>query len=256
MFDRSPPTTFHRPVRAGGALKSSPPILALLVLASLPRPVGAATPATRNYSVTSFDRIRIDGPYKVELKTNVAPFARATGVPLSLDGLSVAVEGRTLIVRQGSGGWGGYSGEARGPVKIEVGTPDLRTVWINGAGALTIDRVRGFSFDLAIQGPGRLQVDRLEVDQLKAGISGAGSARLSGSVAKLTATVRGTSAFEGEQLRVKDAVIGAEGPSVVRANVSNSAKVDALGLASISLQGNPSCIVNAKGSAEVAGCKN
>ena len=50
------------------------PSLALLVLASLPASVfGAPAPAQRNYSVTNFDRIRVDGPYEVRLKTNVAP---------------------------------------------------------------------------------------------------------------------------------------------------------------------------------------
>jgi hypothetical protein len=54
---------------------------------------------------------------------------------------------------------------------------------------------------------------------------------------------------------VKDAVIGAEGPSTVRAQVTNSAKVDAVGLASVTLTGEPACIVTAKGSANVVGCK-
>jgi len=234
------------------------PILSLLLLASLPAPsaVRGAAPTTRNYSVTSFDRIRIDGPYKVELKTNVAPYARATGSPLALDGLSILVEGRTLIVRPGSGGWGGYAGENRGPVTISVGTPDLRNAWINGAGALGVDRVRGLSFELAIQGAGVASIGQVDVDQLKAGISGSGSVRLSGKAAQLTATVRGTSTFEGEELQVKDAVIGAEGPSTVRATVTNSAKVDALGLASVTLAGKPACMVNAKGSATVSGCKD
>ena len=122
--------------------------------------VGRGRAGQRNYSVTSFDRIRIDGPYQVQLKTNVAPYARATASPLSLDGVSIKVEGRTLIVRAGSGGWGGYPGEDRGPVTIEVGTHDLGTAWINGAGALSIDRVRGLSFDLAIQGSGIARIDR------------------------------------------------------------------------------------------------
>lgn len=232
------------------------PLVALLLLASLPAPSDAAAPTTRNYSVPSFDRIRIDGPYKVELRTNVSPFARATGSPLSLDGLSIGVEGRTLVVRKGSGGWGGYDGEDRGPVMIEVGTPGLTTAWINGAGALGIDRVRGLSFELAIQGSGLARIDQVEVDQLKTGISGAGIARLSGSAARLTATIRGTSSFEGDALQVKDAVIGAEGPSVVKASVSNSAKVDALGLASVTLSGSPACTVKAQGSATVTGCKD
>ncbi len=230
------------------------PLLALLALASLP--AAAAPPqGQRNYSINSFDRIRLDGPYQVHLKTNVAPYARAIGHTASLDGVSIKVEGRTLIIRAGSGNWGGYPGEARGPVTLEVGTHELGTAWVNGAGALIIDRVKGLSFDLSIQGPGAARVDSADVDQMKVGISGAGSARLSGRAAKLTAIIRGTSSFEGEGLAVKDAVIGAEGPTIVRANVSNSAKVDATGLASVTLTGNPACTVKAQGSANVVGCK-
>jgi hypothetical protein len=233
------------------------PILALLILASLPASAfGAAPQAQRNYSVTSFDRIRVDGPYQVVLTTNVSPFARATGTQASLDGVSLKVEGRTLIVRASSGGsWGGYPGEGRGPVTIEVGTHGLVNAWVNGAGSLIIDRVKGLSFDLAIQGPGVARIGDAQVDQMKVGISGAGSARLAGRVAKLTAVIRGTSSFEGDELQVTDAVIGAEGPTTVRAQVTNSAKVDATGLATVTLAGRPACTVKAQGSANVVGCK-
>ena len=232
------------------------PILAILALASLPATVLGAPPVTqRNYSVTSFDRIRVDGPYEVRLKTNVSPYARASGSQAALDGVSLKVEGHTLIVRPSSGGWGGYPGENRGPVTIEVGTHDLSTAWLNGAGSLIIDKVKGLSFDLAIQGAGSARIDTADIDQLKLGISGAASARLSGRAAKMTATVRGTSSLDAEGLSVKDAVIGAEGPAIVRATVTNAAKVDALGLAAVTLGGKPSCTTNAKGSASVTGCK-
>ena len=231
------------------------PLLALLALASLP--AAAAPPVTqRNYSVTSFDRIRVDGPYEVRLQTNVAPYARASGSQAALDSVSVRVEGRTLIVRpMNGGGWGGYPGENRGPVTIEVGTHDLGTAWLNGAGSLSIDKIRGLSFDLAIQGAGSARIASVDIDQLKLGMSGAGSARLGGRCGKMTATVRGTSSLDAEALSVKDAVIGAEGPAIVRATVTNAVKVDAMGLAAVTLSGKPSCTVNARGSASVTGCK-
>jgi hypothetical protein len=232
------------------------PILALLVVASLPANVfGAAPTSQRNYSVTSFDRIRIDGPYQVQLRTNVSPYARASGSAASLDGLSVGVEGRTLIVRTNSESWGGYAGEDRGPVTIELGTHDLGTAWINGPGALTIDRVKGLSFDLAIQGSGSAHIDHADIDQMKVGISGAGSATLSGSAKKLTAIIRGTSSFDGDGLTVRDAVLGAEGPAIIRATVTETAKVDAIGVGSVTLGGKPACTLNARGSAVVTGCK-
>jgi hypothetical protein len=226
-------------------------LVALLFAAAAP---AAAT--ERNYSVTSFDRVRVDGPYQVTLRTSVAPFARATGTQASLDGVSIKVEGRTLIIRSNpSAGWGGYPGEGRGPVTIELGTHELSTAWINGPGALIIDRVKGLSFDLAIQGAGTMRIDNADVDVLKIGMSGAASTRIAGRAAKLTATVRGTSSLDAESLAIKDAVIGAEGPALVRASVSGTAKVDALGLASVALAGAPSCETKTQGSATVSGCR-
>ena len=226
-------------------------LAALLLLAAAP-----AQGADRNFSVTSFDRIRVDGPYQVTVNTNVAPFARASGTQASLDGVSIKVEGRTLVVRANpSAGWGGYPGEGRGPVTIELGTHELSTAWINGPGALIIDKVKGLSFDLAIQGAGTMRIDNAEVDVLKIGMSGAASTRIAGRAAKLTATVRGTSSLDAESLAIKDAVIGAEGPALVRASVSGTAKVDALGLASVTLAGAPSCETKTQGSATVSGCR-
>ena len=228
------------------------PILLLLALASLP--AAAAPTSQRNFSVTGFDRIRIDGPYRVALRTNVAPYARASGTVASLDGVSIRVEGRTLVVRSGSGSWGGYPGEGRGPVAIEVGTHGLAAAYINGAGALEIDKVKGLSFSIDINGPGMARVAEADIDQLRVGITGAGTARLSGRAKSLTAIVRGTSAFDAEDLKSADAVIGAEGPSIVRTSVSNSARINAIGLASVTLTGNPACTVKAQGSANVVGC--
>ena len=218
----------------------------------LAAPAGAAE---RNYSVTSFNRIRVDGPYQVVLKTNGAPFARAKGAQASLDGVSIKVEGRTLIVRADTGGgWGGYPGEGRGPVTIELGTHEVTTAWINGAGALSIDKVKGLGFDLAIQGSGTMRIDAADVDHLRAALSGAASTRLAGRALKLPATVRGTSTLDAEALDVQDAVIGAEGPVLVRASADGTAKVDAIGLASVALAGSPACTVKSQGTASVTGC--
>ena len=67
---------------------------------------GAA--ATRNFGVTSFTRVRLDGPYRVQLATGVAPFASASGSPAALDRVAIDVEGSTLIVHPNRSSWGGY----------------------------------------------------------------------------------------------------------------------------------------------------
>lgn len=226
--------------------------LALLVL------MGTATPAIaaeRTLSVTSFDRIRVDGPFRVKLTTGVAPFARVSGSGTAIDRVSVEVQGRTLVVRGNPSSWGGYPGQGSGPVEVAVGTPGLTAAWLNGAGSLAINSVKGLSFDLALQGSGSVAVGNANVDQLKISISGAGSVAAAGVAPKLTAMVRGTSSFDGASLRVKDAIVGVEGPSVVKVLATNSAKVDARGTSTVEVAGGPACTVKSEGSATVSGCQ-
>lgn len=230
-------------------MKAWLPALCMAAVAASP-----AMAAERNFSITSFDRVRVDGPYKVRLTTGVPPFAVATGSAIAIDRVSVSVEGRTLIVRQNPGSWGGYPGEAPGPVEIEVGTHELSQAWLNGSGTLAIDRIRGLTFDLALQGSGSAAIGDADVDQMKIGISGAGSVTISGKAPKLTAVVRGTSTLDAAGLTAKDALVGAEGPSDVRVLATATAKVDARGTTSVAVGGNPSCTVKAEGSAVVTGC--
>ena len=231
------------------------PLLAVLALASLP--AVAAPPASRNYGVSGFDRIRVDGPYEVNLKTGVAPFARASGRNnAAVDSVSIKVEGRTLVIRRdSSSGWGGYTGQSTGPVVIDIGTHDLTTAWLNGAGSLTIDKVKGLSFDLNIEGAGVARIDAVAVDQFRISASGAGTARLAGKTLKTTALARGSVNIDAQGLSAKDAIITAEGPSIVRLTASDTAKINAFGIAAVTLSGEPSCTLRVQGSASVSGCK-
>lgn len=227
---------------------------AILAAAFALAAAGPATAAERSFTITSFDRIRVDGPHKVRLTTGVAPFARATGDSAGLDRLSLSVEGRTLVVRNNPSAWGGYPGRPVGPVELAVGTHDLSAAWLNGSGSLVIDKVKGLSFDLAVHGSGSASVASASVDQLKVAASGVGSVAIAGKAPRLTASVRGTSTLDASGLDSKDAVLTVEGPSAVRLSVSNSAKIAAFGNSTVEVAGSPACTVNAQGSATVTGC--
>jgi hypothetical protein len=230
------------------------PLLAALCALS----AAAASPAdaaTRNFAITSFDRVRIDGPYRVRLATGVAPFASATGSAQALDAIALDVQGRTLVVHVNRGAWGGFSGQSAGPVTIDLGTHDLNAAWLNGSGSLAIDRVSGLSFDLSVQGSGLASIDQVSVDQLRVGLGGAASARLAGSALRLSATVRGASSLDAAALAMKDITVSAEGPAIVKGAVSGTAKVDAFGVAAVTLTGSPACVVKTQGSATVEGCR-
>ena len=227
-----------------------PITLALAVLGASP-----ASSATRNFGVSGFDRVRIDGPFKVQLKTGVAPFGIASGSAAALDSVAIDMQGRTLVVRSSRTSWGGYPGDAKGPVEISIGTHELTAAYLNGAGSLAIDKVRGLSFDLSVQGAGSARISSVAVDQLKVSIAGTATTSLAGSAPKLTAMVRGISTLDASGLVAKDATIGAQGPATVKATVTGTAKVDAMGAAAVGLAGRPACTVKAVGSATVTGCR-
>lgn len=224
-------------------------IAAALVAIAAP---GAA--GTRNFGITSFDKVRVDGPYKVQVTTGVAPFAKAIGSPAALDRISVDVEGDTLVVGSSVDSWGGYPGQDVGPVQILIGTHDLSAAWLNGSGTLAIDRVKGLSFGLSVQGSGAGEIGRADVDQLDVSVVGTASARLAGQAKKLTAVIRGISSLDAADLSVKDATLGASGSGTIAAKVTGSVTVDASGPATVRLTGGPSCTLRVEGSATVSGC--
>ena len=227
--------------------------IAVVALASLTVPADAAT---RNFGVSGFDRIRVDGPYRVKLATGVPPYAKASASSArALDGLVLDVQGRTLVVRSNRKSWGGYPGESAGPVEISIGTHELTAAWLNGSGTIEIDRLRSFTFDLAVQGSGAARIGSVEVDQFEVALSGTAAASLTGSAKKLTATVLGVSMIQASELTSKDAIIDINGPGTVRVMVTETAKINAQGPSTIDLSGSPACTIKAGGSATVSGCR-
>jgi len=220
-------------------------------LSLLAQPAGAAT---RNFGVSGFTRIRVEGPYQVHLATGIAPFAKATGSPAALDSVAVEMRGDTLIVRS-SPSWGGYPGTDVGPVEISIGTHDLDKAGVLGAGSIAIDRVKGLSFALTVEGSGSGEIGHVEADRLDVTLMGTARAKVSGKALKLSTLVRGTSTLDAAGLVTPNAAISLDGTASVDANVTDTARIDGWGPARVRLSGQPSCAIKVSGSTSVSGCR-
>ncbi len=226
-------------------------ILALFFILVAASPLYAAQ---RNYTVTDFTRVRVEGPYAVTLATQTAPFARAVGSQRALDRVSLKVEGRTLVIRVDRSAWGGSPDEQAGPVTISVGTHDLEQAQLVGPGSLSIDRVRGLNFALSSFGSGAASIGEVGVDRLRVMLEGSGSARVAGTAKAFDASLNGPGLIDAAGLTAKDATLSAMGPASLRALVTNSAKINATGTATITLDGGAACTSKVTGSAVVTGC--
>ena len=211
-----------------------------------------ADAAERTYSITDFDRIQVDGPYRVTLTTGRSSAARAEGSTEALDHVSIDVQSGTLRVRRNRSAWGGYPAAGAGAVTVTLTTRDLRNAQLVGSGSLDIDRAKGLRVDLSVSGSGRLNVGSVEADNLVVGLLGGGRITLAGRTKQLRATVQGSGDLAASGLTADDAQIGSDSAGNVAVAVLKTAKVTAAGAGDVEIVGAPACTVQAKGSGRVS----
>lgn len=221
------------------------PGLALLAAAA------PATAAERRYTVTDFDRIRVEGHFEVKLSTGRSPFAVARGSNAAIDRVSIDVQGRTLRIKPNRSVWGGYPGEGPGPITIELGTHDLRGASLQGPGSLSIDKARPMRFEMSLSGSGRMSIGALRADTADIALVGSGAMTIGGSAKSVRATVEGAGDLDASSLGTEDAQINSGSSGQVSLAVKRSAKVNASGAGDVVIIGDPACDVDARGSGRV-----
>lgn len=213
--------------------------------------MAAAVPAAaadRGYSVTSFDRIRVEGPFDVTLVTGKAVSAKASGSEQAIERLSLRVEGQTMLIRPNLSGWGGYPGRQSAPARITVTTPRLDTAIVIGSGSLAIDRIAAPRVVLTVEGSGRIAVQAVEADNLSLAVAGSGTIEAAGRAKNAAAVARGTAEIRAVGLTVSDLILTSESAGAVTVQASRSAKVTSMGAGPVVVQGNAACEVRQLGS--------
>lgn len=220
-------------------------VLAPIVLLTVP-----AHAEDRTYSVSSFERIRIDGPFKVELTLGKAPSGKAVGDTRSTDRLDLRVEGDTLIVRAGTGAWEEQAA-AKKPshsptaTVIRVSTLNLNGATVIGGGQLTIaGPMRGQRITLTLTGSGSLTASGLAADQLIASVTGSGTLTLAGKAARARLSANGTTRIVADKLVADDLNLRTDGNGETTARARYTANINATGVGAVAVYGTATCVVN------------
>jgi hypothetical protein len=225
-----------------------PVLLATIACVALSAPSLAAE---RGYTVTSFDRIRVEGPYNVTVSSGRGPAVRASGSQAALDAVIARVDGRTLVIQRSTSAWGGFPGQDRGPVTIAVSTPGLVAASLAGSGRLYVDAMRAARIDLAVAGSGRIALGRIEADRLGAVVTGSGGLAIAGHAAIAQLTLNGSGQIDGAKLSVDDGTVTETGSGDISLAVRRVARVQASGSGNVAVTGSPACTVQRLGSGTV-----
>jgi hypothetical protein len=206
-----------------------------------------AQAAERSVVVTSFDRLRVDGPFDVRVATRRPPSARITGTIRASDAVSVRVEGTTLIVSVGPKGWNEVPalGTPSAPI-VYLGTLTLRSATVIGGGNVQVDGpLRGQRIDLQVTGSGGLAIAALDADQLNATVLGPGTMTLGGRGGRVRLIGSGPGRLDAGALRGDDVTVRLEGPGAIHAQARYTADAISTGIGAITIYGKPACRVKA-----------
>lgn len=214
----------------------------ILGLAPLLTLAAAAPVEERGYMITSFDRLRVEGPYEVEVVTG-SPHAAASGSRAALDLLAIRVDAGTLVINSGVAG----TRRPDGMVRVRVGARGLRAVAVTGGAKVTVDALRAAQLDLAVNAASSLAVGSLRVDDLRVTLTGQGAMTLAGATRTLRVRNLGAGTFDAASLTADEADLVAQSDGGIRVGARYTARATSLGSGAVLVSGNPRCTVRGAG---------
>ncbi|MCW3846524.1 DUF2807 domain-containing protein [Sphingomonas sp. LB-2] len=223
--------------------------LALVALFLL---TASASPQEKTFIVSGFDRVRVDGPFTVEIVRGPT-HASAEGDSKLLDRLDLHVDGTTLVVGAGAQGWNLARGEAAGSPRIILTTPALRGLLVNGGGQVKVEDMRGDRIDVAVSGAGTIDIAALQTDDLNLTLIGTGRIAAAGNARRARLRLNGAGQIDAAKLQAGDATIVSESSGDIGLGVRYTVRVFALGLGRVTIGGTPTCTISGPGPVECAG---
>ncbi|MEC3910722.1 DUF2807 domain-containing protein [Sphingobium sp. CR2-8] len=208
-----------------------------------------AMAATRGFTITSFDAIRVDAPVTVVLTTGAGASARAEGDQAALDRLKVDVSGRLLIVSMDRPRAGEKSG---GAATLRLSTGMVDRIVLTGGGSVSIDRMKGLQGQIVSGGNGDVTVSKVELDRIDVALAGGGRVSLAGRTGIANVRVNGPGTLAAEPLFARQASVGNEGPGSIALTADVTARITASGSGDVTITGKAACTVDNRGTGRVA----
>jgi Putative auto-transporter adhesin, head GIN domain len=207
----------------------------------------------RKMLVASFENIVVIGDITVAVETGKAPSARASGDKRMLDSLKLERVGTTLKVRLQDVINNEKGRPMTAPLYIMLSTRALKDVTLSGNGKLTINAVVQPTLSrILIVGGGRIDVGRLEADQLAVNISGNGTVAIGGgTVRDSKIVVDGSGQYNAGGLHSRKLRLQHDGNATSSAWVDEGSDIFNSGTGSITIAGPGTCFIKKAGAASI-----
>lgn len=225
--------------------------MVLAALAGCGAVLATAEAAERRFTLSAFDKVRIEGDVAVEITSDSAPFAMASGDPRALEALSVKVQGGTLYIRRARSA---ELTERRNRKAVPDALPLVRlnaravqSLTVLGHGSARIDRLAGMRPSATMDGNGSVEIGSVTADAMAINVNGSGSLMVGGTAGSARAVMLGEGAIEAGGLTLGALDFFGEGPVRARLAVNGPARIAVKGDADVQISGTPVCTIRQSG---------
>jgi hypothetical protein len=218
---------------------------ALAGCAGLALSATAASAAVRDFRIGGFDKVDLAAAATVQIRSGGAFAVRADGDNDLIRRLDVRVRQGILVIA-----W--LPDQAPRNIRnqqlnIAVTMPRVAGASVSGAGTIGIDRADAPSFAGRVGGAGTLRIGMLKTQQASLDVGGAGSLEAGGTADRLVTRLTGVGSIKAGTLTARAGLIDVSGTGSVTARVNGPVEVKLSGLGSVSVLGQPQCVVHKSG---------
>lgn len=198
----------------------------------------------------AFDKVQLNGPMDIDVRVGAQASVRAEGQAAGLDRLEITVVDGELRVGVKSGTTGPL-----GNITVHVTVPALAAASLNGPGDIDIDRVQGQRFAANVNGPGDMRLGELRVGEASFQVNGPGGIHAAGGAQRANANLSGPGNIQLASFEAGDANVSLEGPGDIDLRATGNVAVSLSGPGDVTISGTARCTISKSGPGSVR-CPN
>ncbi len=194
---------------------------------------------TKNFDISNFDQLDIDGFYEVFLTHGKIEKITVETDENLFEFIEVSSEGNTLILDTEDG----INLQSEHGIKVYITYRELSDISMSGAGVIkTENTLTTGDLKIKMSGAGVIEL-ALEAKVLEIRLSGAGSIKLSGNVEDQELKLSGAGSVDAYKLRSKNCLVSLAGVGSAQVFATESLNASVSGIGSIKYKGKPRHLV-------------
>ena len=227
---------------------------------------GNGHPSTETRTLPAFTRIEVNGDFKVQVDTGSTAVVLVKADENLQERIITKVTGDKLIIESKNGD----CLNSTHPIEINVVTPSVNIIELNGSGSVYCYGLNAEEFALFLSGSGQIQCTQIKANSATLDLAGSGNINCAVDVKNISSQIEGSGEIKinGSALNSELKVIGSghlragelntdvctayiSGSGIIDTDVNNSLDVTIIGSGIVNYFGNPVITSHISGSGKI-----